>query len=453
MVNKNDTFTVDIIDIGTNGEGIAKLEDGYTLFIKDAVVGDRALVKIMKTTKSYAYARLMELIEPSEYRVQPKCPVAKQCGGCQIQEISYEKQLEFKENKVKNNIIRIGGIKEPPMLPIIGMDEPWKYRNKAQFPMGMSKDGRIISGFYAGRTHSIIECDTCHIGIDENREIMGIVKNYMDTNGISAYDEETGKGIVRHVLIRKGFTTGEIMVCLVVNGNKLKNTDALVSELLKIEGMTSISYSINRENTNVIMGKTIVDLYGNGYITDYIGDVAFRISPLSFYQVNPTQTKVLYGKALEFAGLTGKENVWDVYCGVGTISLFLAKNALKVRGVEIVPEAILDARKNTEINHINNAEFFVGKAEEVLPNHFEKTGEGADVIVVDPPRKGCEQSVLETMVKMQPKRIVYVSCDSATLARDLKFLTENGFRLDKVQAVDMFPHSVHVETVVLMTKV
>ncbi len=447
MVNKNDTFTVDIIDIGTNGEGIAKLSDGYTLFIKDAVVGDRVVVKIMKTTKSYAYARLMEIVEPSLYRVNPKCPVAKQCGGCQIQELSYEKQLEFKENKVRNNLIRIGGIKEPPMLPIIGMDKPWQYRNKAQFPMGMSKDGRIISGFYAGRTHSIIECDTCDIGIDENAKIMRIVKTYMEENDISAYDEETGKGLVRHVLIRKGFTTGEIMVCLVVNGNKLKNTDELVSALLEIQGMTSISYSINKENTNVIMGKTIVDLYGNGYITDYIGDVAFRISPLSFYQVNPIQTKVLYGKALEFAGLTGKENVWDVYCGVGTISLFLAKNALKVRGVEIVPEAIEDARKNAEINGIKNAEFFVGKAEEVLPKHFEKTGEGADVIVVDPPRKGCEQSVLETMVKMQPKKIVYVSCDSATLARDLKYLMENGYNLEKVQAVDMFPHSVHVECV------
>lgn len=447
MVNKNDTFTVDIIDIGTNGEGIAKLEDGYTLFIKDAVVGDKALVKIMKTTKSYAYARLMEVVEPSPFRVEPKCPVAKQCGGCQIQEIDYKKQLEFKENKVKNNIIRIGGIKEPPMLPIIGMNKPWQYRNKAQFPVGESKDGRVISGFYAGRTHSIIECDTCDIGIDENREIMDIVKSYMIAEGVSAYNEENGKGMVRHVLIRKGFTTGEIMVCLVVNGNKLKNSEKLVDDLLKIKGMTSISYSINKENTNVIMGKTIVNLYGNGYITDYIGDVAFRISPLSFFQVNPVQTKVLYGKALEFAELSGKENVWDVYCGVGTISLFLAKNALKVRGVEIVPEAIDDAKKNAEINGIENAEFFVGKAEDVLPSHFEKTGEGADVIVVDPPRKGCEVSVLETMVKMQPKRIVYVSCDSATLARDLKYLVENGFNLEKVQPVDMFPHSVHVETV------
>lgn len=447
MVNKNDIFTVDIIDIGTNGEGIAKLEDGYTLFIKDAVVGDKALVKIMKTTKSYAYARLMEVVEPSKYRVEPKCPVAKQCGGCQIQELSYAKQLEFKANKVKNNIVRIGGIKEPPMLPIIGMDDPFKYRNKAQFPVGVNKNGQIISGFYAGRTHSIISCDTCDIGVDENKDIMNVVKAYMTENGVTAYNEETRKGMVRHVLIRKGFTTGQIMVCLVINGDKLKASEKLVEALLKIEGMTSISFSINKENTNVIMGKTIVDLYGNGYITDYIGDVAFRISPLSFFQVNPIQTQVLYGKALEFAGLSGKENVWDVYCGVGTISLFLAKNAMKVRGVEIIPEAIEDARKNSEINSIRNAEFFVGKAEEVLPNHFEKTREGADVIVVDPPRKGCELSVLETIVKMQPKRVVYVSCDSATLARDLKFMVENGFKLEKVQPVDMFPHSVHVECV------
>ncbi len=451
MVNKNDTFTVDIIDIGTNGEGIAKLEDGYTLFIKDAIVGDKALVKIMKTTKSYAYARLMEVVEASPFRVEPKCPVAKQCGGCQIQELSYEKQLEFKENKVKNNIIRIGGIKEPPMLPIIGMEKPWQYRNKAQFPVGMSKDGGVISGFYAGRTHSIIECDDCVIGIEENHKIVSIVKEYMNDNGISAYDEETGKGVVRHILIRKGFTTGQIMVCVVINGDKLKYADKLVDKLLEIQGMTSISYNINKKKTNVILGNEIVNLYGEGYIVDYIGDVAFRISPLSFYQVNPVQTKMLYGKALEFAGLSGKENVWDLYCGVGTISLFLAKNALKVRGVEIVPEAIEDAKKNARLNNIENAEFFVGKAEEVLPEHFEKTGEGADVIVVDPPRKGCEASVLETMVKMQPKKIVYVSCDSATLARDLKFLTENGFKLEKVQAVDMFPHSVHVETVALLS--
>lgn len=450
MVNKNDVFTVDIIDIGANGEGIAKLPDGYTLFIKDAVVGDRAVVKIMKTTKSYAYARLMEIIQPSEYRVEPACPVAKACGGCQIQEISYEKQLEFKENKVRNNIERIGGIKDFKMLPIIGMYNPWAYRNKAQFPVGTSKEGKIISGFYAGRTHSIIECDHCAIGIKENSHIMEIVKSFMAENGISAYDEETGKGTVRHVLIRKGFTTGQIMVCVVINGNKLKNADDLVARLLEIEGMTSISYNVNKQKTNVILGNEIVNLYGEGYIIDYIGDVAFHISPLSFYQVNPVQTKVLYGKALEFAGLTGKENVWDLYCGVGTISLFLAKNALKVRGVEIVPEAIEDAGKNAKLNNIDNAEFFVGKAEEVLPNHFEKTGEGADVIVVDPPRKGCEESVLATMVKMQPKKIVYVSCDSATLARDLKYLVGNGFKVEKVQAVDMFPHSVHVETVCLI---
>lgn len=452
MVSKNDTFTVDIIDIGTNGEGIAKLSDGYTLFIKDAIVGDKVSVKVMKPTKSYAYARLMEIVIPSQFRVEPKCPVAKSCGGCQIQEMAYEQQLKFKENKVKNNIMRIGGIKEPPMLPIIGMDEPWRYRNKAQFPVGYSSDGRIISGFYAGRTHSIIECVDCIIGTPENKIIVDIVKLHMSENGISAYDETTGKGTVRHILIRKGFKTGQIMVCIVINGDMLKCADKLVMNLCKMAGMTSISYSINKDKTNVIMGKNIVNLYGDGYITDYIGDVAFRISPLSFFQVNPVQTKMLYGKALEFAGLSGEETVWDMYCGVGTISLFLARNAKKVYGVEIVPEAIDDAKKNAEINSITNAEFYVGKAEDVLPKHFEETGEGADVIVVDPPRKGCEQSVLETMVKMQPEKIVYVSCDSATLARDLKYLVENGYKLDRVQPVDMFPHSVHVESVAMLKK-
>lgn len=450
MLNKNDVFTVDICDMGTEGQGIAKV-DGYALFIKDAVIGDKAVVKVMKTMKNYGYARLMEIMEPSPYRVAPVCDVAKACGGCQIQEMSYEKQLEFKENKVKNNIMRIGGIKDFQMLPIIGMSQPFKYRNKAQFPVGISKDGEIITGFYASRTHAIIPCDDCALGIDENKEILQIVKKYMKENNVHPYDEVSFTGTIRHILIRKGFTTGEIMVCLIINGDSIPEPETLVSELTKLPGMKSISISVNKEKTNVILGKTIVNLYGEGYITDYIGNVAFRISPRSFYQVNPVQTEVLYKTALDFAGLTGKENVWDLYCGVGTISLFLAQKAKNVRGVEIVPEAIKDARKNARINNINNAQFFVGKAETVLPEYYRETGEGADVIVVDPPRKGCEESVLDTMVKMQPQRIVYVSCDSATLARDLKYLTENGYKLVKVQAVDMFPQTNHVETVVLLS--
>lgn len=463
MYKKNDIVTIEITDMGVDGEGIGKV-DGFTLFVKDALIGDVAEVKVMKAKKNYGYARLMKLVTPSPDRVEPVCPVARQCGGCQIQALSYEKQLEFKNNKVRGNLIRIGGFEEAfidsIMEPIGGMEEPFHYRNKAQYPVGKDKDGNLIAGFYAGRTHQIISNLDCALGDEVNKEILGMILAYMKKFKITAYDEETGKGIVRHILIRKGFTTKEIMVCLVVNGNKLPHSDELSEVLSKIPGMTSITYSINKENTNVIMGKEIREIWGQTFITDYIGNVKYQISPLSFYQVNPVQTEVLYGQALEYAGLTGNETVWDVYCGIGTISLFLAQKAKKVYGVEIVPQAIADAKKNAQINGFTNAEFFVGKAEEVLPQYYidyAKTHSGenarADVIVVDPPRKGCEESVLETMVNMEPERIVYVSCDSATLARDLKFLCGNGYVLQKVRAVDMFPHTGHVECVTLLQRV
>lgn len=453
MIKKNEEYIITIEDMGSEGEGVGKI-DGFTLFVKDALPGDVAKVKVIKEGKTYGYGRLMEIITPSEYRVEAVCPVARQCGGCQIQELSYEAQLAFKEKKVQNNLERIGKIMpdEYEMCTIIGMEEPYHYRNKAQFPVGMDKDGNIVTGFYAGRTHSIIPCDDCAIGDEINVRILAIVKAHMKKYNIKPYDEEKHTGLVRHILIRRGFTTGEIMVCIIINGVDFKASDELVAELKNIEGMTSISLNINREKTNVIMGKTVIDLYGEGYITDYIGDVRFRISPLSFFQVNPVQTRELYGKALEFAGLTGNETVWDLYCGVGTISLFLAKSARKVYGVEIVPEAIEDARKNASLNSIDNAEFFVGKAEEVVPKMYREYGIGADVVVVDPPRKGCDEKLLETMIDMKPERIVYVSCDSATLARDLKYLRENGYEVKKVQPVDMFPHSSHVECAVLLCR-
>ncbi|MBQ2744436.1 MAG: 23S rRNA (uracil(1939)-C(5))-methyltransferase RlmD [Lachnospiraceae bacterium] len=452
-MKKNEDYIIAIEDMGTEGEGVGKI-DGFTLFVKDALPGDIARVKVVKAGKTYGYGRLMEVITPSEYRVEAVCPVARQCGGCQIQEMSYEAQLAFKEKKVQNNLERIGKI-EPSsyeMCTIIGMEEPYHYRNKAQFPVGTDRDGNIVTGFYAGRTHNIIPCDDCVIGDNINACILAIIKSHMKKYNIKPYDEEKHTGLVRHILIRRGFTTGEIMVCIIINGMELKGSSELVDELKAIEKMTSISLNINREKTNVIMGKTVIDLYGEGYITDYIGDVKFRISPLSFFQVNPVQTRKLYGKALEFAGLTGNEIVWDLYCGVGTISLFLAKSAHKVYGVEIVPEAIEDAIKNASLNNITNAEFFVGKAEEVVPKMYKECGIDADVVVVDPPRKGCDEKLLETMIEMNPERIVYVSCDSATLARDLKYLRENGYEVKKVQPVDMFPHTGHVETVVLMSK-
>ena len=453
---KNDLVEVTIEDCGVNGEGIGKV-DGYTLFVKGAIMGDVVNARITKPTKNYAYARVENIITESKDRVAATCPVASSCGGCQIQEMSYKAQLEFKRNKVFNNITRIGGITDFKIHDTIGMDNPFRYRNKSQYPVGLDKNGEIVMGFYAGRTHSIIPCDDCVIGDEINKDILNIVKSFMKENNITPYDETTGKGLVRHVLIRKGFKTGEIMVCLVINGKNLPNKEKLVESLLKITGMTSISININTENTNVILGQRVIDLYGEGYITDYIGLVKFHISPLSFYQVNPIQTHILYGKALEYAALTGKEIVWDLYCGVGTISLFLAKLAGKVYGVEIIPEAIADAKNNAKINNIGNAEFFVGKAEEVLPDFYAREQEKgnhmtADVIVVDPPRKGCDEKLLWTIIKMQPKRVVYVSCDSATLARDLKFLCGNGYRVVEVQPVDMFPHGVHVETVVLLSQ-
>lgn len=450
-MKKNDMVTVTIEDIGTNGEGIGKA-DGYTLFIKDAVIGDTAEVKVTKAKKNYGYARLMNILTPSPYRVEPVCKVARQCGGCQIQQLCYEKQLEFKQNKVKGNLERIGGLENLQMEPVKGMADPYHYRNKAQFPIGTDKEGNIITGFYAGRTHQIIPNTDCALGAEVNQEILQIILDFMNKNKVSAYNEETQKGLVRHVLIRYGKKTGEIMVCLVMNGDKIPKSQELVDNLCEIPGMTSITISINRENTNVIMGKDVRVLWGQGYITDYIGNVKYQISPLSFYQVNPEQTEVLYSLALEFADLKGEETVWDLYCGIGTISLFLAQKAKQVYGVEIVPQAIEDARHNAEINGIKNAGFYVGKAEEVLPEKYKNEQIRADVIVVDPPRKGCEESVLDTMAEMKPDRIVYVSCDSATLARDVKYLGERGYEVVKVQVVDQFPHTVHVETVVLITR-
>ena len=454
-MEKNQEFIVTIEDMNDDGAGVGKV-DGYIWFVKDAVIGDVVRAKAMKMKKSYGFARLMEVLEPSASRVIPSCPVARQCGGCQLQAMSYEEQLKFKERKVMNNLIRIGKFAEDEihMLPIMGMEEPWRYRNKAQFPFGKDKDGNVIAGFYAGRTHAIVEAEDCLLGVEENREILDIVKRFMKEMKIEPYDELSHKGLVRHVLIRKGFKTGEIMVCLVINGNKLPSKERLVEMLTGgdgVKGMTSISYSVNQEKTNVIMGKEIVNLYGPGYITDYIGNVKYQISPLSFYQVNPVQTERLYGTALEYAGLTGNEIVWDLYCGIGTISLFLAQKAQKVYGVEIVSQAIKDARRNAEINGIHNAEFFVGKAEEVLPEQFEKKHVHADVIVVDPPRKGCDAVCLDTILKMRPERVVYVSCDSATLARDLRYLADGGYVVERGKCCDMFPGTVHVETVVLLS--
>lgn len=484
---KNDIVTVTIEDIGAEGEGIGKV-DGFTLFVKDAVVGDVVEARITKEKKQYAYARLERLLTASPFRTSPRCPHYRQCGGCQIQALDYARQLEFKQQKVINNLIRIGGFDRSEidrvMEPIIGMEEPYRYRNKAQYPVGTDREGHVVTGFYAGHTHTIIPNTECCLGAEENREILEILIAHMEKYHISPYDETTGKGLVRHILIRKGFSTGEIMVCVVINGVWDKKSLSgrgeyipyqleLLSALSVIKGMTSVSVSINIERTNVIMGKEVHTIWGSPVIHDmiYVRDMrregfprtgqklTFAISPLSFYQVNPIQTEKLYSLALEYAGLTGQEVLWDLYCGIGTISLFLASGARQVRGVEIIPQAVEDARKNARENGISNVLFDVGTAEEVLPAFYADTQENEqsglrhpDVIVVDPPRKGCDSACLRTMIEMRPDRIVYVSCDSATLARDLRILCDGGYGIEKIRAVDQFGHTVHVETVCLLSR-
>ena len=506
---KNQLITLEITDVSHEGEGVGKA-DGFTFFVKDTIPGDKVTAKVMKTKKTYGYARLEEILEPSVDRVEPACPYYKACGGCQLQTMSYERQLAFKHQKVYNNLLRIGGVEEEllqkTMEPVVGMEEPFHYRNKAQYPVGMDKNGEIITGFYAGRTHSIIANTKCYLGVKENQDILERILNYMKEHRVAPYEEAEGSGLVRHILIRTGFTSGQIMVCVIVNmtkeawekkGAARLHTDALIDALKDVPGMTSISLNFNTRRDNVIMGNDVVTIWGEAYIEDslYVRDVAagwkqngdsckqefertgekldFHISPMSFYQVNPGQTEKLYSIALDYAGLTGKETVWDLYCGIGTISLFLSHRAGHVYGVEIIPQAIEDAKANARRNGITNAEFFVGKAEEVLPEFYEKMtaaqAGGAyladdiktssalkpdmlhpDVIVVDPPRKGCDTACLDTMLKMQPERIVYVSCDSATLARDVKYLREGGYELKKWRAVDQFGMTVHVETVVLL---
>lgn len=505
-LKKNDEIELTIEDIGTNGEGIGRV-DGAVLFVRDAVPGDRILAGVTKVKKTYAYARLIRILEPSPDRVAAPCPFAGPCGGCQLQALSYEKQLAFKMKKVQDVFWRIAGIsvllpaeRRLPdeermseeglqgeahektaqgnvirMEPVIGMGQPWHYRNKAQFPIGTSADGRIITGFYAGRSHRIIENRDCMLGQPVNREILDIIIAHMKKYGIPAYDEEAGTGLVRHVLIRTAAATAQILVCLIINGTKLPREQELADALFFVEGMTSFSININRKKTNVILGDEIRLIRGDAFITEKLslcpeqtdspalgsavpsGDdqITYRISPKSFFQVNPVQTEKLYATALEFAGLTGQETVWDLYCGAGTISLFLAQQARHVYGVEIVPEAIEDAVKNAEINGIENVTFFTGKAEELVPAFCARDDFKVlhpAVVVVDPPRKGCEASLLETILQMQPDRIVYVSCDPATLARDVRILSNGGYALQRIRPVDNFCQTVHVECVVLLSR-
>ncbi|MDP4145041.1 MAG: 23S rRNA (uracil(1939)-C(5))-methyltransferase RlmD [Bacillota bacterium] len=459
-VEKNKDYIIDITSMGFEGEGVGKIND-FTVFVKGALVGERVEIKIIKITKNYAVGKLINILNISENRTEPVCGIYKRCGGCQLQHLSYEGQLNFKKQRVKDCLTRIGKLEVADeaennsqaivLHDTIGMKNPFKYRNKVQLPVG-EENGEVRIGFYAPKSHDIIDMQQCHIQPEVGDKIIAIFRNWMQQYKIRPYDEQKGTGNIRHIMVRKGFKTGEVMVVIVTNEPMVKHVEKLIEVLTKeIEGLKSIVQNINSKKTNVILGQQCKTLWGSDVISDYIGDFKFNISPLSFFQVNPEQTEVLYIKALEYAGLTGDEIVFDAYCGTGTISLFLSQKAKKVYGVEIIPQAIENAKINAQVNNVTNAEFIVGESEKVIPDLINK-GIKADVVVVDPPRKGCEKSLLESLAKMKPRRIVYVSCDPSTLARDLGILEELGYRTLEVQPVDMFPHTAHVETVVQLTR-
>ena len=444
MLSKNKEYVVDIVDIGQGGVGIGKYE-GFTVFVEGGLIQDKVKVRINKSKKNYAVGDIVEIIEKSPFRVDRICSDdLKDCGGCQIQELDYNKQLELKTNEVKQVISRIGKLENVEIHETIGMQSPCRYRNKAQFPI-QNINGSTAIGFYKKKSHDVIPTDMCVIQHDINDKIIKIIKTYIQAYNVSIYNETTHTGVLRHLVTKVGFTTNEVMVVLVANGTNLPHLNELASVLKEnILGFKTLVLNVNKAKTNVILGKENKVIYGNGKINDYIGDLVFEISPLSFFQVNPVQTEVLYNKALEYANLGENDTVFDIYCGIGSISLFLAQKATKVYGIEIVEDAIKDAKINAKLNNLNNVEFYVGKAEEVVPKMYSE-GKTANVVVVDPPRKGCDEKVLDTIVSMKPDRVVYVSCNPSTLARDLAYLDERGYKCVEIQPVDMFPHTMHVE--------
>ena len=502
-LQKNDLIMLEITDLTEEGQGVGK-KDGLVFFVKDSVMGDKVEARILKVKKNYAYAKVEKLLEASPYRITPLCPVAGKCGGCQLQHLSYEKELSWKEDRITQSLIRIAGLSpeevERKKEGILG-GVLSRYRNKAQYPVQSRKeirsggvtsvsdwkvDGKwpgknkieakekssdLSMGFYGFHSHRIIETEDCLINSAENPLILECIKEWAREYKISGYEEETGKGLLRHIFLRKGFSTGEILLCLVLNGKSLPHGKELwermqdlslsVEEGGQVQGsIVGLCVNINEGSGNAILGRETLCIYGKDSIEDKIGELSFSISVPSFYQVNPAQTEKIYGKALEYAALTGEETVWDCYCGIGTISLFLAQKAKQVYGLEIVPEAIENARKNAEKNGLHNTEFYVGAAEEVLPKWVEEqkregkdVGNLVDVVSLDPPRKGCDEACLSAVLELSPKRIVYVSCDPGSLARDIKYLREGGYALEKWVGIDNFPRTGHVETVVLMSKV
>ncbi|EJT5939947.1 23S rRNA (uracil(1939)-C(5))-methyltransferase RlmD [Clostridium perfringens] len=454
MVEKNKEYIFDIISQGYEGEGIAKIDNKYPIFIEGALKGEKVKVRIVKVNKNFAYGKLMEVLEASEERVNPPCAIYKRCGGCKLQHASYKAQLDFKWDRVKDCVSKIGKLDPSIVKYPLGMENPWRYRNKVQLPIGLI-NGEVKIGFFAPRSHDIIDMESCLIQDEIGDKVVKLTREWIEKFNIRPYNvdgEYDEKGIVRHIMIRRGFTTNEVMVVLVTNGEKLPHKEEFVDLMVKnIPGIKSVIQNINSKKTNVILGLESKTLWGEDTISDYIGDFRFNISPLSFFQVNPTQTEVLYGKALEYANLTGNEEVFDAYCGTGTITLFLSQKAKKVYGVEIIPQAIDNAWINAKENKVENVEFFVGESEVVIPDLINK-GVKADVVVVDPPRKGCDKKLLDSITNIDAKKIVYVSCDPSTLGRDLQVLEENGYKTLEVQPVDMFPNTSHVENVAKLIK-
>lgn len=457
-VSVGQTVACDVFGLTHDGEGVARVE-GYTLFVRGALPAERVMAEVVSVGKSFGRARLVRVVEASPDRVAPPCAIYDACGGCQLQHLSYEGQLKWKRQHVISSLERIGKLKVAGddgdgviVHPVIGMDEPWRYRNKAQVPIASGEAG-LIGGFYEQGSNVVVDMDECLITQEENESLVRAVKAAARELGISAYNRATGRGLLRHVVVRHASSTGQRMVVLVTNGLDIPHVDEWIGLIREeVPGLVSVCQNVNTLATPVVMGDVTRVLWGEEVIYDEIGGIRFAISPRSFFQVNPVQTERLYRSAVEYAALTGDEVVVDAYCGIGTITLFLAQYARRVYGVEIIPEAIEDARRNALLNGIRNAEFEVGAAEVVMPQ-WQAQGVSPDVIVVDPPRKGCDPALIRTMLELQPERIVYVSCDPATLARDLRLLEDGGYRTVEVQPVDMFPHSGHVECVVSVHRV
>ncbi len=450
MLQKNSYHNIKIHGIGSDGEGIGKIDD-IVVFVPNAVTGDELNIKVIKTKKTFAVGKIEEIISPSLKRADTPCDVYGKCGGCNIQHLNYESQLEYKKQKVSDAIQRIGKLDNIKVNDTVSIDNPFFYRNKVQFPAGVV-DNKLSFGFYRKRSHDIVKVDKCLIQSEVSESIVKTVEDFLNENNIEPYNEKTHKGLVRHLFIRVGKKTNEIMVGLVLKNAKLPNHEQLVEKLLQVNNnIKSIVVNVNRERTNKILGDKVKVLYGEEFITDYIEDIKFKISLPSFYQVNPVQTEKLYNLAVEYANLNGTETVIDAYCGIGTISLMLAKKCKEVYGVEIVEEAINDAKENAKINNIDNVNFLVGKAEEQI-EELEKNDIQADVIVVDPPRKGCDEKLLHSIIDSNIKKMVYVSCDPATMSRDLNILCSGGFEIGEVTPVDMFSQTTHVECVVSLTR-